>query len=67
VKAQLLKVGTVAGRLRVSRQRVHELLRDNRLPHAFQLEDGTWLIPESDLDKLEIAPKQGGRPKKESK
>jgi predicted DNA-binding transcriptional regulator AlpA len=68
VKTQLLKVGTVAKRLRVSRQRVHNLLKEkpSRFPKAFQLEDGTWLIPKSDLDKLRIAP-TGGRPKKEAK
>lgn len=66
------KVGTVARRLGLSRYQVHNLIKDNAFPHTEQTSDGTWLIPERDVARVEAErkanPPKAGRPRtKESK
>lgn len=67
MKNELHKVGTVAERLGLSRYQVHNLIKDDAFPHATQLSDGTWLIPERDVAKVaaerEANPPRAGRPR----
>jgi excisionase family DNA binding protein len=53
-----------ANRLGVSRQYINKLLKQGRLPGAYQV-GRAWIIPEEALDNIE--PRKVGRPRKDNK
>lgn len=52
----------VADRLGLKQQQVRDMLKAGKFPNADQINSRAWLIPESDLDGVEL-PKVG-RPRK---
>ncbi len=58
----LMTVGMVAGELGISRDRVHQLIRAQRFPSAFQLASGQWLIEAKDVEATRV--RANGRPRK---
>lgn len=53
-----ISTSEVARRLGLKTQQVRDMLRAGKFPNAEQINPRLWLIPESDLEKVEL-PKMG--------
>lgn len=60
-------IGTTEARRRLglSKQRVHQLIRDGRLP-AQLVGPRMYLLREKDVERLRVEPRHAGRPRKEA-